>query len=233
VSKGEQRPGGEGGAAPRAARDQGRTAITRLAEYGSRERQVLDQLLDDQFVGHVALVRADGYPVVLPTAIARDGDRLLLHGSTGSRWMRMAAAGAPVCVEVTSADAIIVARSAFESSLRYRSAVVFGACERLEGREKEAALDVLTERLIPGRAAEVRRPTARELAATLVLALPLAEWSLKVSGGWPGDPGEDVAGDAWAGVVPFAVAYGDAAPAPDLRPGIGVPPSVRRLAGRG
>ena len=92
---------------------------------------------------------------------------------------------------------------------------------------------MLTERLIPGRAAEVRRPTARAPAAALVLALPLAEWSLKVSGGWPGDPVEDVAGDAWAGVVPFAVAYGDAAPAPDLRPGIGVPPSVRRLAGRG
>src|SRR5205085_1714092 len=126
--------------------------------------------------------------------------------------------------------AIIVARSAFESSLRYRSAVVFGVCERLEGREKEAALDVLTERLIPGRAAEVRRPAARELAATLVLALPLAEWSLKVSGGWPDDPGEDVAGDAWAGVVPLAVAYGEAAPAPDLRPGIEVAPAVVRQA---
>jgi nitroimidazol reductase NimA-like FMN-containing flavoprotein (pyridoxamine 5'-phosphate oxidase superfamily) len=145
----------------------------------------------------------------------------------------MAAAGAPVCVEVTSADAIIVARSAFESSLRYRSAVVFGVCGRLEGSDKEAALDVLTERLIPGRAAEVRRPTARELAATLVLALPLAEWSLKVSGGWPDDGEEDVADGAWAGVVPLTAGYGDASPAPDLRAGIGVPPSVRRLAGAG
>jgi uncharacterized protein len=230
---GEQRPDADGGAAPRAAGDRGRTAITRLAEYGSGERQVLDRLLDDQFVGHVALVRPDGYPVILPTAIARDGDRLLIHGSTGSRWMRAAATGVPVCVEVTATDAIIVARSAFESSLRYRSAVLFGTCEPLEGPGKEAALDVLTERLVPGRKAEVRRPTARELAATLVLALPIAEWSLKVSDGWPDDPGEDVADDAWAGVVPLAVAYGQAVPAPGLRPGIEIPPSVRRLAGPG
>jgi hypothetical protein len=146
--------------------------------------------------------------------------------------MRLAADGAPVCVEVTAIDGVIVARSAFESSLRYRSAVMFGTCSRLEGTAKEAALDVLTDRLVPGRAAEVRRPSARELAATMVLALPLAEWSLKVSGGWPDDGEEDVAGDAWAGVVPIApAAYAAPVPAPGLRPGIGVPDSVRRLAG--
>jgi nitroimidazol reductase NimA-like FMN-containing flavoprotein (pyridoxamine 5'-phosphate oxidase superfamily) len=234
MSLGDQhRPDGEDGAASVTARDRDRTAITRLAELGSRERRVLDQLLDEQFVGHVALVRPDGHPVILPTAIARDGDRLLIHGSTGSRWMRLAAAGAPVCVEVTATDGIIVARSAFESSLRYRSAVLFGACQRLEGPDKEAALDVLTERLVPGRGAEVRRPTAKELAATLVLALPITEWSLKVSGGWPDDGEEDVAGDAWAGVVPLAVGYGDPVPSPDLRPGIAVPESVRRASGRG
>src|SRR5512146_3063035 len=216
-----------------ASRDRGRTAVTRLPEYASADRAALDRLLDEQIVGHVGLVRPDGYPVVLPTAIARDGDRLLLHGSTGSPWMRAAAGGAPVCVQVTAADAIIVARSAFESSLRYRSAVLFGVCEPLDGQQKQAALDTLTDRLLPGRVREVRGPTAKELAATLVLALPIAEWSLKVSDGWPDDPGEDVAGDAWAGVVPLAVAYGAAAPAPDLRRGIEVPPSVRRLAGPG
>jgi nitroimidazol reductase NimA-like FMN-containing flavoprotein (pyridoxamine 5'-phosphate oxidase superfamily) len=210
--------------------DPGRTRLTRLPEYGSDDRGALDRLLDEQVVGHVAVVRPDGYPVIVPTAIARDGDRLLVHGSTGSRWMRVVADGAPVCVEVTATDGVVVARSAFESSFRYRSAVLFGTCSRVEGTAKEAALDVLTSRLIPGRAAEVRRPSAKELAATMVLALPLSQWSLKVSGGWPDDGEEDVAGDAWAGVVPVApVAYLAPLPAPDLRPGIPVPDSVRRL----
>jgi hypothetical protein len=209
--------------------DRGRTAITRLPEYASADREALDRLLDEQIMGHVGLVRPDGYPVVLPTAIARDGGRLLLHGSTGSPWMRAAASGAPVCVQVTAADAIIVARSAFESSLRYRSAVLFGVCESLDGEQKQAALDVLTEHLIPGRTQEVRRPTAKELAATLVLALPIAEWSLKVSDGWSEDPESDIAGDAWAGVLPIVTGYGEPAAAPDLRPGIAVPVSVSQL----
>ena len=180
-------------------------------------------------MGHVGLVRPDGYPVVLPTAIARDRDTLLLHGSTGSPWIRAAAAGAPVCVQVTAADAIIVARSAFESSLRYRSAALFGVCGSLDGPAKLAALDVLTDHLIPGRVAEIRRPTAKELAATLVLALPITEWSLKISDGWPEDPETDVAGDAWGGVVPIVTGYGEPVPAPDLRAGIARAESVRRM----
>src|ERR1700735_824419 len=103
-----------------------RTRLTRLAEYGRGDRDAHNRLLDEQIIGHVGLVRPDGYPVILPTAIARDGDRLLIHGSTGSRWMRLAAEGAPVCVEVTATDGVIVARSTFESSFRYRSAVLFG-----------------------------------------------------------------------------------------------------------
>ena len=135
-------------------------------------------------------------------------------------------------MQVTAADAIIVARSAFESSLRYRSAVLFGVCRALYGEQKQAALDVLTEHLIPGRTQEVRRPTAKELAATLVLALPIAEWSLKVSDGWSEDPESDIAGDAWAGVLPIVTGYGEPAGAPDLRQGIEVPASVRQLAQR-
>ena len=218
-----------GGVIMNAPKDRGRTALTRLPEYASADRAALDRLLDEQIVGYVGLVRPDGYPVVLPTAIARDRDTLLLHGSTGSPWMRIAAAGAPVCVQVTAADAIIVARSAFESSLRYRSAVLFGVCMSLDGQQKQAALDVLTGHLLPGRVAEIRRPTVRELAATLVLALPITEWSLKISDGWPEDPETDVAGDAWAGVVPIRTSYADPVPAPDLRPGILPPPSVHQL----
>jgi uncharacterized protein len=204
-----------------------RTEITRLREKGSTDRADLDALLDSCIVGHFGLVDDSGGPVVIPTAIVRDGDTVLAHGSTGSRWMRALAAGAPTCLSVTALDGLVVARSAFESSLHYRSAVLFGRCTRVDDADR--ALELITERLIPGRTAELRRPRKTELAATLVLALPISEWSLKISAGWPDDPDDDVAGDAWAGVVPLATQYGQPQPAPDLRDGIAVPDSVRAL----
>jgi uncharacterized protein len=206
-----------------------RTRITRLAGKGRPDRAALDRLLDTARVGHFGVTDELRGPVVIPTAIVRDGDRVLAHGSTGSRWMRALASGAPTCLAVTALDGVVVARSAFESSLHYRSAVLFGRCATVPSDDKQAALDLVTEALIPGRTAEIRRPTRRELDATLVLEFPIAEWSLKVSDGWPDDPAEDVAGDAWAGVVPLTGGYGAPRAAPDLRPGIDVPTSVREL----
>jgi nitroimidazol reductase NimA-like FMN-containing flavoprotein (pyridoxamine 5'-phosphate oxidase superfamily) len=207
------------------------TQLTRHPERGSTDRAELDALLDESLVGHLAVVRSDGSPLVLPIAIARDQDQVLVHGSTGSTWLRQAAAGAPVCLEVTAVDALVVARSAFESSIQYRSAVLFGVCTVLEEPQRSQALDVLTDHVLPGRVAEVRRPTAKELAATLVLALPISQWSLKTSHNWPGDDAQDVAGDAWAGVVPLhPQRHGTPEPAPDLRAGIEVPASVRGLS---
>ncbi|HET7432387.1 MAG TPA: pyridoxamine 5'-phosphate oxidase family protein [Nocardioides sp.] len=200
----------------------------RLPELASTDRAALDRLLDEALVGHLALVADDGTPAVIPTAVIRDGDRVLCHGSTGSRWMRRLATGVPTALAVTAYDALVVARSAFESSIRYRSAVVFGSCTPVVD-DKERVLDLVTERLLPGRVAEVRRPTAAELAATLVLALPIEDWSLRVSDGWPEDAEEDLAGSAWAGVVPLLTSYGAPEAAPDLREGIDVPPSVRGL----
>lgn len=208
------------------------TRPTRYPELAVPDRAALDALLDDVVVGHVGLV-ADGHPVVVPTAVARDGDTLLVHGSTGSRWMRLLAAGAPASVAVTALDGIVVARSAFESSVHYRSAVLFGAFTALEGAEKVRALTVFTDRIIPGRSREVRPSTAKELAATLVLALPIAEWSLKASHAWPEDGPDDVAGPAWAGVVGTWQGYGPAVPAPDLPPDTPLPPSVAALLARG
>src|SRR3954462_6328736 len=201
----------------------------RLTEKASADRADLDALLDTARVGHFAVVADDGTPAVIPTMVVRDGDRVLGHGSTGPRWMRRLATGVPTALAVTAYDGLVVARSAFESSLRYRSAVVFGACVVLPDTEKEHALDLVTDALIPGRVAEVRRPTKAELAATLVLALPLDDWSLKVSAGWPDDEPDDIAGPAWAGVVPLRQTYDDPLPAPALAPGIGVPPSVAAL----
>ena len=208
-----------------------RTTITRLPTMASQDRGQLDRLLDSVHIGHFALVAEDGHPVVLPTAVARDGDRMLAHGSTGSGWMRRLADGAPTSLAVTSFDALVVARSAFESSMRYRSAVIFGQCVPItDPEEKLRALDTVVEALLPGRLAEVRRPTRKELAQTLVLALPITEWSLKVSDGWPDDPPQDCTGPAWAGVIPVQVRYRDPIPAPDLRAGIPVPESARRIA---
>ncbi|MCW2645189.1 MAG: uncharacterized protein QOG07_3071 [Pseudonocardiales bacterium] len=207
-----------------------RTRITRLQEKGSADRAALDALLDRVHVGHFGLTDPDGRPVVIPTAVVRDGDRVLAHGSTGSPWIRALAAGAPTCLAVTSFDGLVVARSAFESSIHYRSAVLFGSCTRLDDDGKLHALDLVTEALVPGRVAEIRRPAERELSATLVFALPIGEWSLKISDGWPDDPPGDVSGGAWAGVVPVMTAYGAPAAAPDLRAGIDVPASVLRLA---
>lgn len=209
--------------------DARRTEITRLREKASDDRSLLNKLLDAVPVGHFGLVDGGGRPVVLPTAVVRDGDRLLLHGSTGSPWLRRLADGAPTCVTVTAYDGLVIARSAFESSIHYRSAVLFGSCVPVTGAAKAAALDLVTDQLVPGRVAELRRPHERELAATLVLQFPIEQWSLKISAGWPDDPPEDVAGDAWAGVVPRVVTFGAPRPAPDLRAGIAVPDSVRRL----
>ena len=203
---------------------------TRLPERASTDRAVLDALLDEVLVAHVGVALAEG-PLVLPIGFARDGDRILLHGSTGSRWLRALAAGAEVCVTVTALDALKVARSAFNSGMRYRSACLFGVCEPLAGAEASRALELFTDRLLPGRTAELRPSTAKELSATLVLALPITEWSLKASDGYADDPAEDLAGDAWAGVVPLISGYGPPLPNPDLRPDVEVPASVRALTG--
>jgi uncharacterized protein len=207
-----------------------RTRLTRLAEKGVTDRAALDGLLDASILAHVGMADGNGGAVVIPTAFARAEDRILIHGSTGSGWMRRAADGGQACVTVTELDGIVVARSSFESSFRYRSAVLFGTFTRLPAAELSHALDLLTERFIPGRVAELRRPSSREIAATMVLAMPIQEWSLKVSAGWPDDEPEDIAADAWAGVLEYTPRQFSAPqPAPDLRPGINVPPSVRSL----
>jgi nitroimidazol reductase NimA-like FMN-containing flavoprotein (pyridoxamine 5'-phosphate oxidase superfamily) len=209
------------------------TRVTRISEKQDTSRPRLDELLDSTPLATVALVR-DGHPVIFPTGFARIGDDVVIHGSTGSPWMRALAAGAPAAVSVTTLDGVVVARSSFESSFQYRSATVFGVFEQVPEADKLGYLDTVTEKFIPGRVAELRKSTRKELAATLALRMPIGadSWSLKISDGWPEDPDEDVAGDAWAGVVPMTVNYGEPQPAPDLTPGIALPGSVRAMTGR-
>jgi uncharacterized protein len=207
------------------------TRVTRINEYQDESRSALEALLDSTPLATVALVR-DGHPVIFPTGYARVGTDLVIHGSTGSPWLRALSTGLPAAVSVTMLDGVVVARSAFESSFRYRSAALFGVFEQVSSDDKTSLLEVLTDGFIPGRVAELRPSTRKEIAATLVLKMPIGDdnWSLKVSAGWPEDPDEDVAGDAWAGVVPMAVTYGEPLAAPDLTEGIPVPASVLALA---
>jgi hypothetical protein len=183
-------------------------------------------VLDAGLVCHLGVV-ADGAPVVLPTAYGRDGDTLYLHGSSANGALG-AGAGQQVCVTVTQTDGLVAARSVFHHSVNYRSAVVFGAATFVTGEEKRRhGLEVITDHLIPGRWAAARQPTNKEMAATAVLSLPLAEASVKVRTGPPGDDEEDYALDVWAGVLPIAVSFGAPEPDPKLRPGIPVPAHIR------
>ena len=204
----------------------GRTQVRRLSGKAVPDVSVLRAVLDAALVAHVAVVDELGQPFVLPMACARDGDRLLLHGSTASRLMRLLAAGAPTCATVTLLDGLVYARSAFESSMHYRSAMVFGVAAEVPDDEVLDAFQVLTEHLLPGRWAELRPPKRKELAATSLVALPLTEWSVKVSDGPPDDPEEDFESSVWAGVLPLALAAGLPQDAPDLLAGRPVPPHV-------
>lgn len=202
-----------------------RTRVRRLPEKQSGDLDALHSLLDTALVAHVGVVD-DHQPYVLPVAFARDGERLIIHGSNASRLFRRLADGAPTCLTVTIIDGLVIARSAFESSMQYRSAMVLGTCHELEGEEKAGALAHLTERLLPGRGDDARPASAKELAATKVLVLPLDEWSLKVSDGDPADADADLDRQVWAGVVPVEHRFGQPASAPDLRFDLPVPDYV-------
>lgn len=205
--------------------------VRRLPEKQVTDRAVLHELLDEAVVAHVGVVRG-GRPVVLPFACARDGDHLLLHGSTGAGAFRLAA-GQPVCVTVTHLDGLVFARSLFESSMHYRSAVIFGDAEVLHGEAKQEALARLSDHLMPGRADEVRSNSRKEVAATLVLRVPLDRVSIKVSDGPADDPDDGESREVWAGVLPLAVASSAPVAAGDVPAEIPVPRSVHRAADRG
>lgn len=209
------------------------TEVSRLREKQSTSRERLDALLDSTPLATVAFVR-DNHPVALPIGFARIGDELVIHGSTGSPWLRDLAAGAPASVAVTTLDGVVVARSGFESSFHYCSAVLFGTFQTVGEQEKVRYLQALTDAFIPGRVVELRDSTTRELAATLVLRLGIdaQNWSLKIGAGWPEDPEEDVAAGGWAGVVPIVTRYGSPRRAPDCAESIPVPASVRAMSGR-
>ncbi|MFI0780960.1 pyridoxamine 5'-phosphate oxidase family protein [Streptomyces sp. NPDC021212] len=203
-----------------------RTTPTRARERASYDEDVVHAILDEGYLCHLGFIR-DGAPVVLPTLYARSGTRLYVHGSTGSRPLRMAGAedpGLPVCLTVTHLDGLVLARSAFHHSVNYRSVVVHGTAHQVRDEaERAAALDAIVNHVIPGRADDSRRANAKELAATAVLRLDLDEVSAKMRTGGPNDDAEDMALPYWSGVVPVARTYGALIPSDDLAPDTPVP----------
>jgi uncharacterized protein len=203
-----------------------RTTLRRHRDRAQADRAALYEVLDAGLICHLGVVTG-GDPVVLPTAYGRDGDTLYLHGSSanGAFW---AADGKRVCVTVTHMDGLVAARSVFSHSVNYRSAVIFGTATIVSGEdERWQALRLITDHLIPGRWAAARQPTAKEMAATAVISLPLAEASVKVRAGMPGDAPEDLDLDVWAGVLPISVTFGEPIPDPSLREEIPLPAHIR------
>ena len=182
-----------------------RTRLGRHPERGSHDRATIYPILDEGFVCHVGFV-SEGHPFVIPTGYGRVGDTIYIHGSAASRMLRNLQTGVDVCVTVTILDALVLARAAFSHSMNYRSVLVLGKAELVKNEEEKlAALQAISEHIIPGRWAEARHPTLQELKATSVLKLPLTEASAKIRNGPPKDHAEDYALPVWAGVLPLGL----------------------------
>lgn len=193
-----------------------RTQVRRKPQRGSHERAMIDAILDDSLICHVAFVTELG-PVVIPTTHARVGDQLYIHGSAASHMLRTLAGGIPVSVCVTLLDGLVLSRTAFHHSVNYRSVVLFGTAVAVDDTTaKLAALAALIDRVAPNRSTACRPPNAKELAATSVLGLPITEASAKTRSGPPvPDEGEDLDLPYWAGTIPLHTTRGTPVTAPD------------------
>lgn len=204
-----------------------RVEVKRAAERGHYDREIIDAILDEALSCHVGIITAEGHPVVIPTIHARKGDTVYLHGSPASRLLRTMKPGAEICLTATLLDGIVVARSAFHHSMNYRSVVVIGTARIVDDPgEKLAALELVTDHVIPGRWAECRPVTEKEIKGTLVAALSLDESSAKIRTGGPIDDAADYELPIWAGVIPLALTPGSPMPDDRLLPGVDVPTHV-------
>ena len=199
-----------------------RTTLKRLRARGSYDRATVHAILDEGLVCHVAFVM-DGEPFMIPTAYARIGDWLYLHGSTANRTFRALADGSPACITVTLLDGLVLARSAFHHSVNYRCVILFGCGQEVTDTDEHArALEAVVEHVVPGRWADVRWPDRKETLQTLVVRFPISEASAKVRTGDPLDDEQDYALDVWAGVIPLTLQPG--APVPDAKMKTAMPP---------
>ncbi|MFF6780768.1 pyridoxamine 5'-phosphate oxidase family protein [Streptomyces sp. NPDC012510] len=210
-----------------------RTVPTRAPQRAAYDKALVHAILDEGYVCHLGFVR-DGAPVVLPTLYGRVGETLYVHGSTGSRPLRMtgrADPGLPVCLTVTHVDALILARSGFHHSINYRSVVVHGTAHQVtDPEERRIALDALVDQVVPGRSRDSRPASPKESAATAVIRLDLNEVSAKTRTGGVNDEPEDLALPHWAGVLPLRKGYETPVPDPHLAPGTEIPDYLKALS---
>ena len=200
--------------------------VNRHSERQFHEQSEVNKVLDNQYVAHVGFIDPDTEsPYVIPMGFARDNDRILLHGSTGSRIMMLMAKGVDLCLTVTQLNAIVVARSAFNSSMNYESVMIFGKARVLQEDEKDLALERITEKLIPGMWAYGRELTKKESAATIIVEVPMDKVSAKSRTGDPSDDEGDIALPLWAGLLPMSTSFGEPITATNAV-GIPVPPHI-------
>jgi uncharacterized protein len=210
-----------------------RTRVVREPHRGVYDREAAYRILDEGFLCHVGFV-ADGQPFVIPTSYGRKDANLYIHGSAASRMLRQMKEAVPVCVTVTLLDGLVLARSIFNHSMNYRSVVILGKAILVDDpAEKLAALETLSEHILPGRWAESRQPNPQELKATSVLRLPIEEFSAKIRSGPPIDDEEDLSFPTWAGLIPLQTTAGVPIDDPTLKPGTAVPEYVRRYSRTG
>ncbi len=199
------------------------TLLKRLPERGSQDFEMACSIIDEAKICHVGFI-VEGQPYVVPMALGRNGKQLLLHGSVASRLLKKLNDGVSCCVTVTHLDGLVLARSAFHSSMNYRSLMVFGTVRLVDDpEEKHRSLDTLVEHLAPGRMAELRESTRKELNATSLLSLPIDTFSIKSRTGPPSDASSDISTPVWAGVIPLKLTAGEPVTAPDMVHEIGPP----------
>jgi len=192
------------------------TTLKRLPERGSQDFELACSIIDEARICHVGFTLED-QPYVVPMSLGRSGKQLLLHGSVVSRLLTNLAEGTPCCVTVTHLDGLVLARSAFHSSMNYRSVMVFGTARLVtDHAAKRQGLDALVDHLVPGRMAELRASTRKELNATTLLSLPIETFSIKSRNGPPSDAETDISAPVWAGVIPLELKAGVAENAPDM-----------------
>jgi len=204
-----------------------RTRVVREPHRGVYDRGVAYQILDEGFICHVGFV-VNGQPFVIPTGYGRSGDNLYIHGSAASRMLRNLDQGIAVCVTVTLLDGLVLARSIFNHSMNYRSVVVLGTAVAVQdATEKLEALRALSDHILPGRWADSRQPNEREIKQTLVMRLPIEEFSAKVRKGAPIDDEEDYSFLTWAGLIPLQIVPGTPINDPKLDPKTPIPDYAR------
>jgi nitroimidazol reductase NimA-like FMN-containing flavoprotein (pyridoxamine 5'-phosphate oxidase superfamily) len=206
-----------------------RTKLDRYPARGKHDFATIAAILDEGFFCHVGFVQ-NGQPYVIPTGYGREGNKLYIHGSASSRMLNQVGQEIPVCVTVTLVDGLVLARSAFHSSVNYRSVVILGSAEKIEGDQKLAALKVIVEQIVPGRWDSLRPVTQKEIDDTTVLKLDIEEASAKIRSGPPADDEEDYALPIWAGTLDFAALSPTATPDPRLQAGLAVPDHVKKYS---